>query len=69
MKNIYTDIFIILFFSLAALETVNYRYVYSITGIGKNKPINNNQSVTSITKLITGSCTNEFNFILSSITQ
>ena len=43
--------------------------MYSITGIGKNKPINNNQSVISITKLIPCSCTNECNLILSSITQ
>ena len=40
-----------------------------IIGIGKNKPINNNQSVTSITKLIPCSGTNECNLILASITQ
>ena len=49
--------------------TVNYRYVKSIIRIGKNKPINKNQSVTSITKLIPCSCTNECNLILSCITQ
>ena len=41
----------------------------SIIGIGKNKPINNNQSVTSITNLIPCFCSNECNLILSCITQ